>query len=359
MIKLIHAADLHLDSPFSALTPEQAALRRQEQRELLGELANLCNDRGCDLLLLAGDLFDGVHVYRDTVEALCQALRSCHCRVLIAPGNHDWLRPGSPYLTADWPENVHIFTKQQIESVYFPDLRCRVYGAGFAQEHCPSLLEGFRAEQDGSFHLMVIHGDAGGGEDYNPVTKDQIAGSGLNYLALGHVHKGGSLQEGGTLCAWPGCAMGRGFDECGEKGVLFVTLEPDRTSAEFIPLGARRYELLELNAGEDPLRSVEAALHRDTSRDIYRIVLTGESQGIDTDALQAALRERFFALELIDRTVPPLALWEAAGEDSLKGQFLARLKERYEQAPEEQRQTVLLAARYGLSIFEEREVPPL
>ena len=52
MIKLIHGADLHLDSPFSGLTPEQAAARRQEQRELLDRLAGLAREREADLVLV-------------------------------------------------------------------------------------------------------------------------------------------------------------------------------------------------------------------------------------------------------------------------------------------------------------------
>ena len=69
-IKFLHAADLHLDSPFAALPPEQAARRRREQRELLGQIVELCNGEQCDLLLLAGDLFDGATVYPDTLEVL-------------------------------------------------------------------------------------------------------------------------------------------------------------------------------------------------------------------------------------------------------------------------------------------------
>ena len=64
MIKLIHGADLHLDSPFSGLTPEQAAARRQEQRELLDRLAGLAREREADLVLLSGDLLDSRRTYR-------------------------------------------------------------------------------------------------------------------------------------------------------------------------------------------------------------------------------------------------------------------------------------------------------
>ena len=68
MIKILHAADLHLDSAFSSLSPRQAAERRREQRLALGRLKEACAD--CDLLLLAGDLFDSAHIYRDTLDAL-------------------------------------------------------------------------------------------------------------------------------------------------------------------------------------------------------------------------------------------------------------------------------------------------
>ena len=96
-IKLLHAADLHLDSPFAGLPPEQAAARRQQARQLLEALPRLCRREGCRLVLLAGDLFDTGTVYRDTVDQLRQALAECPAQVFIAPGNHDPMGPDSPY----------------------------------------------------------------------------------------------------------------------------------------------------------------------------------------------------------------------------------------------------------------------
>lgn len=358
-MKVLHAADLHLDSPFAGVSPEQAALRRAEQRTLLERLGEECRSRGCELLLLAGDLFDGAHVYRDTLEALCGVLGRCGAQVLIAPGNHDPLLPGSPYFSVRWPDNVHIFKEQAITAVEFPELGCRVYGAGFRSEHCGALLEGFRAKNDGLTELMVLHGDATGGRDYDPVSPAQIAASGLRYLALGHIHRRGELRVGGTLCAWPGCAMGRGFDETGEKGVLEVTIEPERCRLDFVPLGARRYEILECPAGEDPLRAVCEALPQNTQDDIYRILLTGESAGVDLPALQSALEGRFFALELRDRTVPPLDLWAGMDEDTLRGRFLKKMRALYDGAADDSRERVLFAVRTGLALFDGREAPPL
>ena len=143
MVRLLHAADLHLDSPFSALSPEQAARRRQEQRAMLTQLAELANAHECDLMLLAGDLFDSDNAYPDSVDALRRAFASCRAEIVIAPGNHDFCAPGSAYLTEKWSENVHIFTKQALSYFEFPQLSCRVWGAAFTAPDAPALLVGF------------------------------------------------------------------------------------------------------------------------------------------------------------------------------------------------------------------------
>ena len=116
MVTFIHAADFHLDSPFRELTGEQAALRRKEQRNLLRRLADLAREKKADFVLLAGDLFDGANLYRETGEAMIAALGQMDCPVFIAPGNHDPMTSASPYRTLPWPENVHIFQKAKTTS---------------------------------------------------------------------------------------------------------------------------------------------------------------------------------------------------------------------------------------------------
>lgn len=357
MIKLMHGADLHLDSPFAGLPADQAAARRAEQRSLLERLSQTCREQGCRLLLLAGDLFDARQVYRDTVDALRDALDACGAQVFIAPGNHDCLCPGSPYLTEAWPDNVHIFKTAAVSSVACEPLGCRVYGAAFLQPHCESLLEGFRAQDDGLVNLMVLHGDATQeGSDYNPVSRQQIAQSGLQYLALGHIHKRALSKAGSTCYGWPGCTMGRGFDETGAKGVYVGTVDARTCEMEFLPMGARRYEILQVAATDDPLAAVEAAIPPDAGEDIYRILLTGECERVDLPALYAALEPRFYALSLRDKTVPPVDLWAQADANTLKGGFLRTLKAHYDAASPEQRPVIARAARLGLDLMEGREV---
>ncbi len=145
-VKIVHAADFHLDSAFGALRADKARLRRQESRALLSRLSELVNARGADILLLSGDLFDGETVYRETLEALAASLGAMHARVFIAPGNHDPYSARSPYALPIWPSNVHIFTSGEIERVVLPELSCAVYGAAFTSAvQDEGLLEGLLA----------------------------------------------------------------------------------------------------------------------------------------------------------------------------------------------------------------------
>jgi exonuclease SbcD len=358
MIKFLHAADLHLDSPFRSLPPERAAQRRGEQRALLTELADLANRRGADLLLLSGDLFDSALVGADTLDALRRALRSCRARVFIAPGNHDFCAPGSPW-RGTWPENVHVFQSPTPEEVFLPELNASVWGAAFSAPTSAPLLAGFRVRDPGALNLMVLHGDAETpSSPYDPISPDEIAASGLDYLALGHIHAAsGRRTAGRTVYAWPGCPMGRGFDELGEKGVYFGTLGREGCSLEFCPLPGRRYEILTVAAGDDPLAAVEAALPPDTKNDICRVVLTGEADEPDARALTAALADRFWSLSVRDETTPRRDLWAAADEDTLRGAFLRRLRAAMDAAPDaETRERCALAAKLGLAAMEGREV---
>ena len=122
MPKIIHAADFHLDSAFGGLPVEKARERRRESRELVDRLTDLVRTEGAEVVLLAGDLFDGQRVFPETLERLKAALAAMGCPVFIAPGNHDPYSPHSPYAAPDWPENVHIFRSEAMESMLLPDL---------------------------------------------------------------------------------------------------------------------------------------------------------------------------------------------------------------------------------------------
>ena len=207
MIRIIHGADFHLDSPFSGLSPDQAARRRGEQRELLGRMAQAARERAADLVLLAGDLLDSERVFQETAQALARALGDIPCPVFLSPGNHDFWSPRSVYATLDWPENVHIFSSPQMEAVELPQLGCTVWGRAFYDSRqTDSPLAGFRAPEGKGVQIMCVHGDTAPQSEYGPLSPAEIETSGLDYLALGHIHQGSGLRRAGrTFWAYPGC----------------------------------------------------------------------------------------------------------------------------------------------------------
>jgi DNA repair exonuclease SbcCD nuclease subunit len=232
-----------------------------------------------------------------------------------------------------------------------------VYGAGFDSIDCPGLLEGFQADAEERYAVMVLHGDPSAADSpYCPVTAAQVRDSGLDYLALGHIHAAGRFGAGAGLCAWPGCPMGKGYDETGIKGVLVVELERDReTVLQFVPVDGPRFYDLEIQAGEDPAQALDKTLPAEGSADFYRIHLTGECQGPDLAALRKQF-SRFPNLTLLNETVPVTPLWERAGEDTLEGVCFRLLKDAMTTATREEREELELAAKLCRSILRGQEV---
>ena len=344
-LKILHSADWHLDSPFSGFDPERRSFLKDAQKQIPGKVADICRREDCDLVLLSGDLFDGP-ASRDSIENLKNALEEMAVPVFISPGNHDFVAPGSPWLEEKWPENVHIF-KGAMESVTVPELSCRVYGAGYTSMDCPGLLENFRAEGDERYCVAVLHGDPVQlHSPYCPVTAAQVRESGLQYLALGHIHKYGAFRGGSTVCGWPGSPMGRGWDETGEKGVYLVQLE-ETASLRLLPLNLPRFFEWTVDSGEGTL---EDKLPAGGSRDFYRITLTGNGTG-DPELL----REKFPNLIVKDRR-QRRDLWESAGTDTLEGLYFQLLRQATEDADPETARRARLAAEISRNLLDGREV---
>ena len=350
-LKILHSADWHLDSPFTGF-PEQQRQRLQEaQRKIPGKVAEVCRRENCDLVLLAGDLFDG-EARQETVELLKRELENCGVPVVISPGNHDFYGDGSPWKEEVWPENVFIFT-DGLESVTIQGLNCRIYGAAFRSMDCPSLLEGFQAQGEEQYCVAVLHGDPlQRNSPYNPITNAQVRGSALDYLALGHIHKAGTFRSGETLCAWPGCPMGRGWDETGDKGICIVTLDQE-ASVQAMSLQLPRFFDLEAELHGDAIGAVEAVLPAVPGEDFYRVTLTG-SGIVDLKQLQREFAD-FPNLELRDQTEPPVEVWADTDKDSLEGIYFGMLRKALEETPENARQ-IQLAAEISRKILCGREV---
>ncbi len=353
-MKLLHTADWHLDAPMNGFSAEAGEALRRQLRTIPGKIAKLCQAENCDLLIIAGDLFDGPCTH-ESLTAVRSALAGLSIPVILTPGNHDPYTDTSPYKTQQWPGNVHIFTESQLTSLCLPELDCRIYGGAFTGPDCPGLLKRFRAEGEEKYHIGVLHGEiATAASPYCPITRHQIQESGLHYLALGHIHKQGSLTAGETVCVWPGCPMGKGFDELGPKGVVITELD-ETAHARFVPLDTPCFYDEELEAGEDPAAVLASILPALETQDHYRITLTGYSSGVDTKGLKEAF-SHVPNLILRDETVPEADIWGTADQDSLEGVYFSMLKEASQSESETLRRRAMLAARISRKILDGQEV---
>lgn len=358
-IRILHTADLHLDTVFEGLPDTMAAQRRAEQRELLHDLLRLSKQYQVQAAMLPGDLFDSGKVYPETIEAVEQFLKDLAVPVFIAPGNHDFYRAGCVYDKMFLPENVHLFRTNQPECIEFPELHLRVWGAAFTDSICPCLIDGFSPEkQTDMLDILCIHGTVGRDGTYNPMTPEMLASSGMDYIAMGHNHSCGSLQKAGsTYYLWPGTPMGRGFDETGQKGAVIADITSGSVSAKFVPLNAREYRVLEVDiSGEDALTAILQALPSDTLRHLYRIILTGTAEQMpELATLHRVLDNRFYTLELQSRVKVRQNLWERADESTLRGAFLRKLRSQLDAASPEEKIAIEDAARWGIAALDGAE----
>ena len=368
MIKIFHCADIHLDSPFSLYSPREAESRRTELRAAFTGALMFAREQGADLFLISGDLFDGEFVTRDTLELLSREFRrSADMRFFIAPGNHDHLGPGSPYNNVSFPPNVHVFGKER-ECVRIDELGADIYGFGFdSQTMISSPVAGWQGLDPRRINILVCHGDTSSPHsETGPVTMGDIAASGFDYIALGHIHKGtGVMSFNGVSYAYPGCLEGRGFDELGYKGALFGTVDKGRADLKSYRFSNRRYELAEVDLTgiadkSEALEVIRRGIKQYVDDTALRLTLTGElKQAFVILPNEIGTGREFpYSIELIDNTFIAPNIGELEKTNTIKGIFCRNLAARISASPEgsEERRIYTLALKYGLAALDGRSV---
>jgi len=373
-IKILHAADFHLDArPPSFLSPEQAACRREERLEVFAEVMRMAPERDAELVLIAGDLFEDAHVRRQTVRRAAETFeRLAPARVLIAPGNHDPITPAGFYRAYTWPKNVHVFPPgwSQWRS---PDGRCVVSGFGWDRaEITEPMLAQCPAAPEGCVHLVLIHGDvlpAGGASAYLPIRTADLQACPAHYIALGHVHRAEPQQAGPVAQNWmnPGAPEPLDFGEAERiRGVVCGSVGTELRELELVPRKARREYVLRtievdgLDGEPAVAERVRNRLPQDQrERDFVRLTLTGRlppGVKLSMTELRGLLAEEFFFLELEDATWAAYDLDAIAREQGLRGELLRAMRERIQQAASEaDRQDLPRALELGLDALEGRD----
>lgn len=309
MVKIVHCADMHFDTPFSDLPSHIADIRRGELLTTFEKIIDKTAEFNADVLLIAGDVFENEYVSYKTVEFLKRCFaKISHIPVFIAPGNHDAIDENEIYNKIDLGENVTIFG-EGIGCVTFSDKRFRVYGHGFKNRYEDgSIWKGLTCPDDEYVNIFVTHCNLPPyrEERFAPISSEIIEKSGIHYLAAGHIHNHEGINRSGkTTYAYSGIPEGRKFDEAGEKGIIMGEVSLNGADLSFVSVCSRQLFTLKTDiSGCLTYDDILSKTHTEISN-IYRIILTGEKkEGIvfDSYALEKLFSEKTFYTKIIDDT---------------------------------------------------------
>lgn len=397
MVKLIHTADLHLDSAFrSRFTKEEAENRRQKQLMAWKELLSFAVEKKVQGILIAGDLFDSPVVSHGTMDFFLSTIAE-HPEIsfFYLRGNHD--TENTFRYQENLPKNLFLFSDKGkkyrlndrlllagveygTKDISFGENEGATQGAGQAAEQGveQETVHGAEAlsknetesEEESKFlklkeedcNILLLHGalyqgtpkgDSLQGEE--GIFLKNLEKLPLSYIALGHIHKGGEGKlNNGALWAYPGCLQGRGFDEEGERGFLYLKVEEEKKEIhkEFIPVKQGEFRILEIELLEDEgtlacLKKIEEEIEKAgiSKEDSLRIILKGK-KGLEQERnlryLQLQLQDSVFFLEIQDESELSWNREEAMKEKSLKGEFLRVLAAADNLSKEEQEEIIAL-----------------
>jgi DNA repair exonuclease SbcCD nuclease subunit len=368
-VKVLHCADLHLGASFSSLPPRVAAERSNDLRRVFMRIIEICKTEKIRLLLIAGDLFDSVHIPDSLSDMVRNAFSSIPGTfVAVTPGNHDPAVFDSPYRNKDiWPKNMIIFT-DGFAYLDLPVINVRLWGAGFTHVYQDQpLFMGSRFTDTKLLNICVMHGDlvqTGGSSAYNPITADMIAESGMDYWALGHVHKCSEIRKAGNVFyAYPGSPEGLGFDEKGERGVYMGEITRGICDMRFYAVNTRAYVDIHIDATglrrQEIIKLIRDKLRTDKTGavdDLIRITMTGivtEDSYVSPEYASTALSDVFY-LNLNDQSQLDVNQDSGGRDFTLRHIFIRKMRERIAQNPSDE--SLKLAMKLGLRAFTEKVV---
>ena len=361
MVKIIHCADIHFDSPFTLNDPRNAELRRTEFRSAFTALIMFAKDYGAKIFLIAGDLFDDEYISKDTANLISREMASYpDCRFFISPGDSDPYHAKSPYKLMKWPENVHIFKSNDLTKIEIPEFNTDVHGYAFTEKtlHVNPFSNKKPQNQD-RINILIGHGDVTPDSQYCPVTYSDISRSGFDYIAFGHIHDGTDVKKiGETYFSYPGCLEGRGFHEGGHRGARYGEVDKGVCDLKARRFSRRRYETIQVDISQhvtenqiiEAVRLATANFGDDTA---LRVRLTGVLRPGFIFSPHS-IEEKFTGfnfLQVKNETTPFIDENTLRYDKTVKGIFFRRLESRLKSQDAKEREEARLALQYGFNAF--------
>jgi len=303
-IKIFHTADIHIGMRFNSYPDAVKELLKDARVESIERMVKIANREGCDLFVIAGDLFDkttGIDKKTQTVVAkhLSRFEGSC---VAILPGNHDY----HTEMVDLWKsflslvdEKVLFLGDEKPYSLQEFGLNATIYPAGCHSKHSDQNNLGWIREEDidsGLVNIGVGHGALAGispdlDNQYFNMSIEELESIPVDVWLMGHTHI--SYPENDKVNNWkvynPGTPEPDGLD-CSHNGNGWVinVHEKDDIQASRITTGKYKFkdEEFYLESIED-YRKIEEFFKEYKDNTIARIRLKGT---LDEDAYKHRLQ---------------------------------------------------------------------
>ena len=335
-VKIVHFADLHLDSGFAWAGADGAAARRRRQslRDALHRITALARDVDAGALLCGGDLYEHDRVSPDTARFLQATFADLDpCPVYLAPGNHDWYGPQSLYALVDWSPNVHVFREPRLQPARLADGLTLWGAAHCAPANTANFFDGFTAHAPG-VHVALCHAaerswlaeQGGAKQPHAPFDAGDIERAGLAHAFLGHYHR----PRDAARHTYPGNPDPLAFGEEGERGAVVATIAADGAVT-------RERRVVASTAAHDLRLDISGCTSQQNVRDrlaqaqagrhgVVRLTVEGELHpdvDLREDDLRLTLLESFEGAQIRFGSLHAgYDVEEIGGEQTVRGQFV-------------------------------------
>lgn len=344
-MKIIHFADLHIGSKFERMPEDIKAELNTMLRNALTKIIDFAKANSITTILMSGDIFDKNAVLMSDKKFFYDSIKiNPSIDFYYIKGNHDF---SSKY--NDEIKNLHTF--DGIQS-YVKD-NVRIIGYELMSDNS-ALYECLPFTTD-KFNVMMLHGDIHNSRDKNYIDLKKLANKNINYFALGHIHKREDGFVENAKYAYPGCVMGRGFDETGEKG--FLLLDTEKDTVIFHKISEIDFEHIDIDVSslnEASLKArISASLNGEEKRSITEIKLIGKADFLIDEADIARTFENLRRYLVIKNTSKmALNYVPNENENSLRNMFINKVLED-ESLDEDTKEKVIS---YGLSKLMKEEM---
>ena len=366
MIRILHTADLHLGREFPFLR-EKGREYRKQLLSTFEQIVNLAAQEHVSLLVIAGDLFDTNRLHGITIARVLAAFRKLEAagiRVCILPGTHDQYSEDSIYRFVRFPPSVTVFTPEH-DCETFPDLDLTVYGKAFDGRLIgTSPLQGLALSRDSRLHVGLAHCslkvEGMIEKDTMLLDRDEIAGSGLDYLALGHWHSFRDCSQGRTKACYCGSPEPIYMDQKGAGSAALVTVyDRENVRVEAVRVGSKSFDEITIDVGlvksiEDITRVVAARADPNLILKITLEGLSGVDYTLDPHEVEDELGGQFFCLRVQDRSSPKLedVPFGDFPEETVVGKYIKTMKAKIAQAEGEDKAVCEEALKLGYALLQ-------